>query len=598
MPVPDASPPTEAVGPLTRGLAVLRAVATADGRASLGDLVRATGLARSTVDRVAATVARIGYARLDGRDVVLTPRLLELGNAYLASTGLPDRLGDLADGLADALDESVSLAVPDADGVRFVHQAIRRRTMALAFRIGDLVPAERAAPGALFAVEWDDAAWAAWRRRRERDPGDADFPAVPPPRGGVPAETFADRAAAARDAGWSQDDQFIEAGLVAVAVPVRDADGRTVCALSVVSHTSRHDVASLREAALGELLATAGTMRGRLAAPASRTDPTGPAGPTGPAEAAEAGTADSARATERAAPVPPADAAPAVAAVLRASKRELGPEFVESFARGLAVIPAFDPKVSERARDAASDCPVALPLTAVAEATGLPRATARRALITLEHLGYASHDGGLYRLTPRVLDLGFAHLSGLTLPGITEPHLVELVGRVHESASMAVLADDDVQYIARVPTVRIMSVAISVGTRFPAYATSLGRVLLADLPEREREACLARVEPVALTRHTVTSRTRLAEILADTAACGFSLVDEELEEGLRSIAVPVRDGAGRAVAAVNVSMHASRRSPAEAESELLPPLRTAAAAIEADLAAAMRFADLAHRRGA
>lgn len=592
MHVPDASPPAEAVGPLTRGLAVLRAMAAADGRASLGDLVRATGLARSTVDRVAATVARIGYARLDGRDVVLTPRLLELGNAYLASTGLPDRLGDLADGLADALDESVSLAVPDADGVRFVHQAIRRRTMAPAFRIGDLVPAERAAPGALFAADWDDAAWAAWHRRRERDPGDADFPAVPPPRGSVPAETFTDRAAAARDAGWSQDDQFIEAGLVAVAVPVRDADGRTVCALSVVSHTSRHDVASLREAALGELLATAETMRGRLTAPASRTEPTDPTKPP------EAGTADSAAgAIERVAPVP-GDPAPAVAAVLRASKRELGPEFVESFARGLAVIPAFDPKVSERARDAAADCPVALPLTAVAEATGLPRATARRALITLEHLGYAGHDDGLYRLTPRVLDLGFAHLSGLTLPGITEPHLVELVGRVHESASMAVLADDDVQYIARVPTVRIMSVAISVGTRFPAYATSLGRVLLADLPEREREACLARVEPVALTRRTVTSRTRIAEILADTAACGFSLVDEELEEGLRSIAVPVRDGTGRAVAAVNVSMHASRRSPAEAESELLPPLRAAAAAIEADLAAATRFGDLAHRRGA
>ncbi|MGW0663926.1 IclR family transcriptional regulator domain-containing protein [Streptodolium elevatio] len=565
-------PPTEAVGPLSRGLAVLRAVAAADGRASLGDLVRATGLARSTVDRVAATVARIGYARLDGRDVVLTPRLMELGNAYLSATGLPARLGGLADELADALDESVSLAVPDADGVRFVHQAIRRRTMALAFRIGDLVPAERAAPGSLFAAEWDDAAWRAWRRRRERDPDDAGFPAVPPPRGTAPVETFADRATAAGDAGWAQDDQFIEAGLVAVAVPVRDAAGRTVCALSVVSHTSRHDVASLREATLDALLATAEAMRARLAAPMRAPEPAGPTTST-----ATGGSGDP---------------APAVAAVLRASKRELGPEFVESFARGLAVIPAFDPEVSARARDAAAGRPVALPLTAVAEATGLPRATARRALITLEHLGYASHDNGLFRLTPRVLDLGFAHLSGLTLPGITEPHLVELVGKVHESASMAVLTDDDVQYIARVPTVRIMSVAISVGTRFPAYATSLGRVLLADLPEHERIARLARVEPVALTRHTVTSRTRLAAVLVDTAERGFALVDEELEEGLRSIAVPVRDASGRAVAAVNVSMHASRRSPAEAEAALLPPLRAAAAAIEADLVAATRFAVL------
>ncbi|MEU8134851.1 IclR family transcriptional regulator domain-containing protein [Streptodolium elevatio] len=589
-------PPTEAVGPLTRGLAVLRAVAAADGRASLGDLVRATGLARSTVDRVAATVARIGYARLDGRDVVLTPRLMELGNAYLSATGLPARLGGLADELADALDESVSLAVPDADGVRFVHQAIRRRTMALAFRIGDLVPAERAAPGPLFAAEWDDAAWRAWRRRRERDPDDAGFPAVPPPRGTAPVETFADRATAAGDAGWAQDDQFIEAGLVAVAVPVRDAAGRTVCALSVVSHTSRHDVASLREATLDALLVTAEAMRARLAAPVRATEPAGPIAPAGAADpvapaanSADPGDAGPATSTATGGS---GDPAPAVAAVLRASKRELGPEFVESFARGLAVIPAFDPEVSARARDAAAGRPVALPLTAVAEATGLPRATARRALITLEHLGYASHDNGLFRLTPRVLDLGFAHLSGLTLPGITEPHLVELVGKVHESASMAVLTDDDVQYIARVPTVRIMSVAISVGTRFPAYATSLGRVLLADLPEHERIARLARVEPVALTRHTVTSRTRLAAILVDTAERGFALVDEELEEGLRSIAVPVRDASGRAVAAVNVSMHASRRSPAEAEAALLPPLRAAAAAIEADLVAATRFAVL------
>ncbi|WP_436771483.1 helix-turn-helix domain-containing protein, partial [Yinghuangia sp. YIM S09857] len=200
--VPDASPPpTEAVGPLIRGLTVLRAVAAAGGRASLGDLVRATGLARSTVDRVAATATRIGYARLDGRDVLLTPRLMELGNAYLAATGLPDRLGELADALADSLDESVSLAVPDGDGVRFVHQAVRRRTMALAFRIGDLVPAERAAPGALFAADWDDAGWDAWARRRERDPSDAGFPAVPPATGTGPVATFGDRAEAARAAG-------------------------------------------------------------------------------------------------------------------------------------------------------------------------------------------------------------------------------------------------------------------------------------------------------------------------------------------------------------------------------------------------------------
>lgn len=547
----DAAPP-EAVGPLMRGIGVLRELALADGRAGLGDLVRATGLARSTVDRVAATLERVGYARLEGREVVLTPRLMELGNAYLAATGLPDRLAPLADQLADTLDESVSLAVPDADGVRFVHQAIRRRTMALAFRIGDLVPAERAAPGALFAAEWDAGAWAAWRARREADPEDAGFPAVPAPGAGAGGEeTFVRRTDAARETGWSVDDQLIESGLIAIAVPVHDRDGHRVCAVSVVSHTSRHSADSLRDAALDALRETAAAMEAVL------TTPSAP-------------------------PAPAPDAiASSTAAVLRASKHDMGPEFVESLARGLAVVAAFDTGGPQPS--------TGLPLTAVADATGLPRATARRALLTLEYLGYAACEDGLFRLTPRVLDLGFAHLSSLTLPEIAAPHLAELVCKVGESASVAVLDEDDVRYVARVPTVRIMSVAISVGTRFPAYATSLGRVLLADLPDAERRAYLDRLTPAALTRHTVTSKPALAQLLDASAADGFSLVDEELEEGLRSLAVPLRDAAGRAVAALNVSMHTSRRTAAEAESELLPTIRESAANITRDLAAASRY---------
>lgn len=549
----DAAPP-EAVGPLMRGIGVLRELALAGGRAGLGDLVRATGLARSTVDRVAATLERVGYARLEGREVVLTPRLMELGNAYLAATGLPDRLAPLADQLADTLDESVSLAVPDADGVRFVHQAIRRRTMALAFRIGDLVPAERAAPGALFAAEWGAGAWAAWRARRAADPEDAGFPAVPAPVAGAEGEeTFVRRTDAARETGWSVDDQLIESGLIAIAVPVHDRDGRRVCAVSVVSHTSRHSADSLRDAALNALRETAAAMEAVLATPSAPPPP----------------------------PPAPDATASSTAAALRASKHDMGPEFVESLARGLAVVAAFDTGGAQPS--------AGLPLTAVADATGLPRATARRALLTLEYLGYAACEDGLFRLTPRVLDLGFAHLSSLTLPEIAAPHLAELVCKVGESASVAVLDEDDVRYVARVPTVRIMSVAISVGTRFPAYATSLGRVLLADLPNPERRAYLDRLTPAPLTRHTVTSKTALARLLDASAADGFSLVDEELEEGLRSLAVPLRDASGRAVAALNVSMHTSRRTAAEAESELLPAIRESAANITGDLAAASRY---------
>jgi IclR family pca regulon transcriptional regulator len=543
-----APPPQEAVGPLVRGLAVLRELAAAGGRRSVGDLVRATGLARSTVDRVVSTLVRIGYLRVEGRDAVIAPRLMELGNAYLAASRLPDLLGPLADALADGLDESVSIAVPDGDGIRFVHQATRRRAMSLTFRIGDQLPAERGAPGALFAGCWDDGDWERWRRRRAEDPLDTAFPALPRGHGDA-AASFEERVAASRVHGWSADDQLIEPGLIAVAVPVRDAAGLPVCAVSVVSHTSRHSAESLREAVLPRLRETVTAMEEALSRP-----------PASPAPS-------------------PAGASPA--AWTRASKQELGPEFVESLARGLAVLTAFGEGRAE------------LPLTAVAEATGLARATARRSLITLEHLGYVASEGRLFRLTPHVLELGCAHLSRLTLPEIAQPHLIELVEAVHDSASMAVLSGEHILYVARVPTVRIMSVNITVGTRFPAYATAMGRVLLAGLPAPERAAHLARTDFTRLTRHTVTDAERLAGVLDRVTAEEHALVSEELEEGLRSIAVPVRDRGGRVVAAINVSMHASRRSVEQSRAELLPALREAAARIGEDLRVVGRYARVA-----
>lgn len=237
-----AGVPAEAVGPLVRGVGVLRRLAEAGGTLSPSALERATGLARSTVDRITATLARMGYVRLDGRDVVLAPGVLELGNAYLAALRLPALLGARADALADELDESVSLAVADRDGIRFIHQATRRRALSVSFRIGDLLPAERTAPGALFATEWTERDWARWRTRRAEDPRDTAFPAVPPRPEPAPARdtarttgttgttdtaaaveaAFADRVGAARRDGWAVDDQLIEPGLVAVSAPVRD----------------------------------------------------------------------------------------------------------------------------------------------------------------------------------------------------------------------------------------------------------------------------------------------------------------------------------------------------------------------------------------
>jgi IclR family pca regulon transcriptional regulator len=245
--------------------------------------------------------------------------------------------------------------------------------------------------------------------------------------------------------------------------------------------------------------------------------------------------------------------------------------FVQSLERGLAVIRAFGPEDPE------------LTLSDVARRTGLTRAAARRFLLTLADLGYVRFDGRLFALTPRVLELGYAYLSSLTLPEVAEPHLERLAAEVRESSSVSVLDGDEIVYVGRVPTSRIMRVSINVGTRFPAYATSMGRVLLAALPDGELEAYLARAEVRPLTPRAIGSTEKLRAELERIRSQGWALVDQELEEGLRSIAVPIHGRDGSVVAAVNVSAHATRSTKEAIRRDLLPPLQATAERIEADL---------------
>src|SRR5215831_2371060 len=237
---------------------------------------------------------------------------------------------------------------------------------------------------------------------------------------------------------------------------------------------------------------------------------------------------------------------------------ESSPNFVQSLARGLMVIEAMG----------RSDGPATLSELAVA--TGLSRAAVRRILITLGELGFVGATGRSFSLTPRVLGLGYSYLASLPLTHVVVPHMEQLSGEVHESCSVSVLDGADIVYVARVPTKRIMTVNLSVGTRLPAYPTSMGRVLLASLPPGQLAAYLASVKLEARTGRTVTDAVELGRIVAQVARQGWAMVDQELEDGVRSVAVPLRERTGRTIAAMNVSGHAARTTRARLVKEVLP----------------------------
>lgn len=250
---------------------------------------------------------------------------------------------------------------------------------------------------------------------------------------------------------------------------------------------------------------------------------------------------------------------------------ERGEHFVKSFERGLAVLRAFSAEQPE------------LTLTEVAESVELTRAGARRFLLTLVDLGYLRTDGRRFALTPRVLEFGYAFLSSRPLPTIADPHLHQLAEDLRESTSVAVLDGNDLYYVARVPSSRLLSVAITVGTRFPAHATSMGKVLLAGLGEREFASRLESMDLQALTERTITSPDALREEVGRVRARGWALSDGELEEGLHGVAAPLRDRSANVVAAVNISLQKHSTDESVIRRDVVPPLLAAASRIEADL---------------
>jgi IclR family transcriptional regulator, pca regulon regulatory protein len=252
--------------------------------------------------------------------------------------------------------------------------------------------------------------------------------------------------------------------------------------------------------------------------------------------------------------------------------RGSGPDFVESLARGLDVLPAFG---ADRR---------SMSLAEVAAATELARPTARRLLLTLEELGYVRSTAGSYELTPKVVGLGMAYVAALGLWDIARPHLQALVEATGESSSMAQLDGSDIVYVARVSVPKIVALRVDIGTRFPAVQTSQGKVLLAALSPEELAETLTQPSRSGLPRSIGRSAEALGEELQQVRARGWALADEELAPGVRSVAVPVRDGHGAVRAAMNVTVHAAETSTEVLLDEHLPRLLRAAGEISAEWA--------------
>jgi IclR family transcriptional regulator, pca regulon regulatory protein len=248
-------------------------------------------------------------------------------------------------------------------------------------------------------------------------------------------------------------------------------------------------------------------------------------------------------------------------------------EFVQGLQRGFAVIKAF-----------AADAP-RLTIADVADRTGLTRAVARRYLFTLSELGYVVQNGAQFALTPRVLDLGFTYLSTVDVATVAQPVMETVAERLHESCSVSVLDGHDCVYVARVPAKRIMSINLAVGSRLPAHATSMGKVLLAYLSPESLDAYFATARLQQLTRRTICTETALRKALHDVRERGWAFADQESEDGVRTVAAPLYNRTLTVQAAINVAGHASRVSMKALRNEHLPLLLDAARDISSALGA-------------
>jgi IclR family pca regulon transcriptional regulator len=512
---------------LERGLAVVAAF-DADEWLTPSDIAAETGLTRAAVRRFLLTLADLGYVSAGGRGFRLAPRILELSSAYLRALALPDIALPHLRALVADVRESATLAVLSGDDIVYVEHVPGDRVLAVSVTIGGRDPAAATSLGrVLLAAQsdrWLDDYLARVKLRRYTD------------RTIVDPKRLRAALTRIRRQGWALVDEELEVALRAVAAPVRDETGTVVSAANVALHASRWQPEAITTKLLPRLLEATEAISAAVAARPPAEGPGDANEPTAPAER--------------------------------------GNDFVQSLERGLAIICAF------------SGSTVPLTLSQVAVRSGLTRAAARRFLLTLADIGYVSTDGRVFWLSPKVLELGRGYLERVSLADVAQPHLRALAERVGEAATLAVLDGDDIVYVAHESTPRILSVLVSVGGRDPAWVTSLGRVLLAGLNDAALDARLRGLETTRHTRRTIRAADVLRKEIARVRSRGWALVDEEFEEGLRAVAVPLRDRGGTTIAALNIAVNASRWRVDRMRSDLLPPLLEAAGTIERDLAAA------------
>ena len=248
-----------------------------------------------------------------------------------------------------------------------------------------------------------------------------------------------------------------------------------------------------------------------------------------------------------------------------------GTDFIQSLERGLAVIQAFS-----------HEHPT-LTVSEAAKLTNLSRPTVRRILLTLENLGYLKSINGHFTLTARVLSLGYAYISSKNIWDIAHQHMKDLVDQTGESTSISVFDETEIVYVARIPTKRIMTISLDVGSRLPAFATSMGQVLLAHLPSSELEEYFRKVELTSFTEKTIIDKEKLAEKFHEIRKNGWVFVEQQLEEGLSSIAAPIRNAEGQVIAAINISAHAGRIGKQTREEVFIPLLLQTANRISSEI---------------